>query len=295
MGHAPDSGDLVLPQRLPHPGRGVVMVGVKLEQQLAQQTLVVAHAGQRPLQIDTRQLRKADTVSVGRFPRSGDGFRGRLEPSAKHLEELVGLDGFGQVIVHSRLERFVAITGHGVGGHGDDGQIAETFVGADVPGCLESVHFRQLDVHQHQVVSVPAHRLDRLPAVSGDVHSQAEALQHGDGHLLVDLVVFHQENLAIQLFPFPFGLVRPSLPGGCGRTHQDVGNGLEEHRGAHRLDEEGVHLLLPRTVHDLLSPVGGDHDDGRHLFQPRVTADQARGFDAIQAGHLPVDQDQVTG
>jgi hypothetical protein len=49
--------------------------------------------------------------------RAGAGFGG---PSGKDCEELVGVDGFDEVVVHAGVEAALLVFGESTGGHGDD-------------------------------------------------------------------------------------------------------------------------------------------------------------------------------
>lgn len=62
--------------------------------------------------------RGRDSAGRGRdLVRVGAGFGG---PSGEGGAELVGVDGFGEVVVHAGVEAALFVLGEGSGGHGDD-------------------------------------------------------------------------------------------------------------------------------------------------------------------------------
>ena len=74
------------------------------------------------------------------------------------------------VVVHARVQAGLAVGGHGVGRHGDDGQgLAGPARRGWRAWLLEAVHFGHLQVHQHQVkrVGLRAQRLQCQAAVVG--------------------------------------------------------------------------------------------------------------------------------
>ena len=84
-----------------------------------------------------------------------------------------------------------------MGGEGDDGQAVEGCVGADVGHGFQPAHHRHLQVHQHGAVGLRpggAQQVQRLLAVLGDVHPCTGGLQQFLGDLLVDVVVFGQQQ-----------------------------------------------------------------------------------------------------
>jgi hypothetical protein len=111
--------------------------------------------------------------------------------------EVFGEDGFGDVVVHAGFAALPALLGHCVGGHGDDGQMAEAGVLADLAGRLEAVHHRHLEVHQDEVEGVGPGGVEGVEGetpVVGHVHGGAQLLQQAAGDELVDVVVFDQQD-----------------------------------------------------------------------------------------------------
>ena len=57
------------------------------------------------------------------------------------------------MVVHARSQAGRAVRGHGVGGHGDDGQLAQAPPQVLANGACGGVaiHHRHLDVHQYHI------------------------------------------------------------------------------------------------------------------------------------------------
>ena len=164
-------------------------------------------------------------------------------PVADGVGELAAVDRLGDVVVHAGGQTLLRIALHGVGGHGDDRHVGPAAVQApDRGGRLEPVHLRHLDVHEDEIVGKIADRLDRFPAVGGDIDAVAQLGDQAGGDLLVDLIVLgHQDAQAA---------------GGHGRLSRGAGNGGpvfggpakqfrqpgQQRRVAQRLVKEAVHL-----------------------------------------------------
>ena len=103
-------------------------------------------------------------------------------------------DGFGEVVVHAGVEAAFAVAVHGVGGHGDDGELFPAVVGADGAGGFDTVEFGHLDVHEDEVVVAGGEGFEGLFAVGGDVDDVAAFAEDGGDDLLVDEVVFGEED-----------------------------------------------------------------------------------------------------
>jgi hypothetical protein len=85
------------------------------------------------------------------------------EPGSEHASQILYRDGFGDVVVHARLE--TAITGsiESLGGHGNDGDTPICTVElADQRGSFISVHFGHLAIHEHHVVREQAQQFHTL-------------------------------------------------------------------------------------------------------------------------------------
>ena len=126
--------------------------------------------------------------------------KGLFEILLDHLQQLLRPEWFAEIIRHAGLQAVLAVSFQHVGGQGDDGNLSAL---ADHPFRLqfpngpcrfETVHFRHLAIHEHQIVRLIAERLHRLTAVPHNVEFIAKALQDLRGHLLVDGIVLSQQN-----------------------------------------------------------------------------------------------------
>ena len=133
---------------------------------------------------------------------------------------------------------------------------------------------------------------DRLQSVVGDMHFRPMALHQFDGELLVDRIVFDQQN---------------PQSGKIGCQHRLL---LQRRKGrfisrqpldqvAQRFGEHGLGHEMPgaqflgRTVNDLRIVGGHDHRQGRLGADARLERSQHSG--AVKPRHDPVDQQQVIG
>ena len=57
---------------------------------------------------------------------------------------------------------------------------------------FQAVHFRHHHVHENQIIRLPVKRVERFPAVGGQVRLVAQLLQDAHGNLLIDGVVVAQ-------------------------------------------------------------------------------------------------------
>ena len=67
-------------------------------------------------------------------------------------------------------------------------------VAAYFTGGFDAVHHRHLHVHQHQIVEMLADHLHGDFSVGGDGNRDSRFLQQFPGHLLIQLVVLHQQH-----------------------------------------------------------------------------------------------------
>lgn len=95
---------------------------------------------------------------------------GGFEVASDGGEHCIGVDGFGDVIIHAGGDAAVAFFCGGVGGHGDDGERVEAFFRADFGSGLVAVHLGHLEVHEDEVegVGVGLEGLDGLETIIGD-------------------------------------------------------------------------------------------------------------------------------
>ena len=102
------------------------------------------------------------------------------------------------MVVHAGAQAGLAVLRHRIGGQCDDGQaLARRLLArADLPGRLESVHLGHVAIHQDEVEVALRVGIQRFAAVVDHRHAVALDLQDAERNLLVDEVVFHQQDLA---------------------------------------------------------------------------------------------------
>ena len=120
-------------------------------------------------------------------------------PLGQGAPQSIGFDRFGHKAVHAGGGAAVAVYLHGVGGHGQDGHGVELAVLADGAGGGQAVHHRHLHVHQHHVIGhigrAGTHHVHRDLAVVGHVHAEPGIGQQLARDLLVEQVVFDQQDV----------------------------------------------------------------------------------------------------
>ena len=226
------------------------------------------------------------------------GHRRPAGQSQQHGHQVVQVEGLADVIVHADCQARFAVGGHGVGGHGDDGQGELPQILADAGGGGVAVHHRHLQVHQHDVESRVGggHGLDRQQAVVGNLHLGTFVLEQFARHLLVVGVVFHHQQT--QTRQALSGRRRRQAQAGRGvGVSARIDDGVVEHRRRDRFDQIAVHqrLFLVAALRKHLAAMGCDHDQRRHLACLQRLTDQRAGLQAVQARHLPVDEDRIEG
>src|SRR5215212_6506591 len=87
--------------------------------------------------------------------------------AVEKLDELVKVDGLGDVLVAAGGERLGVEVGRVVRGDGDDGHAARVLLRAYAPGRGQAVELRQAQIHQNDVRVVAGGALDGLIAVDG--------------------------------------------------------------------------------------------------------------------------------
>ena len=119
------------------------------------------------------------------------------QPFQDHHIQFVGIDRFGQEVIHPGIQAQRLILGEGIGCHGDNRQFSVFRHGADAAGGLQAIHHRHLHVHQYQIVAPFLQALDGLTTVLGDIDRKAEHFtQQFDRHFLIHPVVFGDQNPA---------------------------------------------------------------------------------------------------
>ncbi|EXI88900.1 MAG: hypothetical protein AW11_02003 [Candidatus Accumulibacter regalis] len=110
---------------------------------------------------------------------------------------MLAVDRLGQIIVHAGGEAAFPVTVHGVGGHRDDrlSPLASGHFGrADPARCFEPVHDRHHHVHQHDVEAFATQPINGGLAVLHQCDAVTPAFEQPDRQLLVDGVVFDEQN-----------------------------------------------------------------------------------------------------
>ena len=100
-------------------------------------------------------------------------------------------------MIGAGLERHQAMFVHGDGGeHGDRGRRGAGLAlePANLPRRRQPVQPRHLHVHQHEIESPRAERLDRLLAVAGHGQADAQWAQEQLDHALIGRMVFGHQN-----------------------------------------------------------------------------------------------------
>ena len=120
------------------------------------------------------------------------------DPPAKSFVENDRVNWLGDVVIHSGGKAPLPFLLHGMGGHGDDWQAFRTKILSNAPRCLQAVHLRHLNVHQHRVIAgtiALQHLCHGFASVHGKFNLHADLGQEFYRDLLIDLVVFGQKNL----------------------------------------------------------------------------------------------------
>ena len=111
----------------------------------------------------------------------------------------IAIDWFGDKGVHADLQAAVAVGFHGIGCHGNDGEFMRGIALAQQARRSHAVHHGHLHVHEHDIkrqakLLLLCHSIQRNLAVVGNMHLKADAAEHFVGDLLVDVVIFHQQD-----------------------------------------------------------------------------------------------------
>ncbi len=114
----------------------------------------------------------------------------------QHGSQDCSAHGFGEVVVHARVEALLAIAADGGRGHGDDEHVADGGIGvlADEFRGVVAVEDGHLDVHEDEVEGLvfegaAAEGFHGLEAVAVGFGFEAQLCDEGDGDFLVDGVV----------------------------------------------------------------------------------------------------------
>src|SRR5579875_1783457 len=136
---------------------------------------------------------------------------------------MLNVQGLGDVTVHSSGEAAFFVAAHGVGGHGDDGNVlaSEALVAANGSGGFESVQygFARLD------------RLDGVPSLFEQAH----------GESAIDRVVFGDQDFQVvaSFTERMAGQQSARLAAAGGGLAHYAANRVQQIRGSDRLGEVG--------------------------------------------------------
>jgi len=171
------------------------------------------------------------------------------------------------VLVHAAGEATLALFHGRVGGHGDDGQCLEASVGSEPGGRLVAVHFRHLEIHQHQVergwLRSAGQDLNGFASVVRYLHRGPLTFKQLGSDLLVDLVILGQKDpRAAQSGR------RGAFGGDTGLTilvGEHIYEGIHDHGFSYRFDEESVEIQAFGFFPDFFASERGDEDNVRRV------------------------------
>ena len=114
--------------------------------------------------------------------------------------------GLGDVPIHARFETPLPVALHGMGCHGDDGDVtAGRFLPFTNGGRgLEAIHFRHLHVHQDDVEGFSLPGSQSLFPVACHDNRVTPLGERANGKLLINRIILRQKN--VQLPPFLAGV-----------------------------------------------------------------------------------------
>ena len=103
---------------------------------------------------------------------------------------------FADVIVHARFKALLAVATHRAGRHGYDRRMMPRIPLARPQNARrrEPVHFRHVDVHQHQVHRGPFQFLECFETRRRDINAMPIAFKRADYQTLVHRVVLGEQN-----------------------------------------------------------------------------------------------------
>jgi hypothetical protein len=122
-----------------------------------------------------------------------------VSPFFEHIGQLVEVDGFAEVIVHTGGQAVLAVFAGGVGRYRDDNGLC-AFVSTDEACGFEAVHFGHLDIHEYEVVAILLELFEDFFSIGGHAWIITHFIEDDEGQLLVDGVVLGQED-AERIFP----------------------------------------------------------------------------------------------
>src|SRR3990172_1625575 len=95
------------------------------------------------------------------------------------LEQLLGAEGFGDVVIHfGDMQPQHLVDGLGLGGDHNDWDLAQLFVGLDTLIDFPAVHVRHHQIEQDQVGAFAAYRLQPFSPAVGAHHGESPATEN---------------------------------------------------------------------------------------------------------------------
>ena len=116
-----------------------------------------------------------------------------IQPLQQHRVKVFGHNGLTYESVHSGGKTLVAIFGKRIGGHGDNGNGTLRRHRPNESGCIQTIQFRHLHVHQDQIERLARfNAVNRLAAILGNNRIHPHIFEHTQHHVLVGEIVFRQ-------------------------------------------------------------------------------------------------------
>ena len=102
------------------------------------------------------------------------------------------------MIVHTCVEAALTLLLQGVCRHRDDRNLLEPWIAAEQLGSGDAIHFRHLQIHEHNVKANQLFALrqnfHRLSAMTSEGDDRTSALQDFGRDLLIYLIIFDQQH-----------------------------------------------------------------------------------------------------
>jgi len=135
----------------------------------------------------------------------------------EHLGQVLRLKGLGDIAVHAGDQTHFPVFTHGMGGHGDDWEMAAAqpiaelpkqllgqihlqrqplFQSADDFGGGQAVHQWHLHIHKDKIEGLTTQNPQGVQAVGSSGHPMV-LFQHHRGNITVDLVIVHHEDAQV--------------------------------------------------------------------------------------------------
>ena len=132
---------------------------------------------------------------IGGAPAQRRDFAVGQQPG-EFAQQLIEVDGFGDVGVAAGFQRRGAVTGQRIGRNRQDRQ-GQAFAAQDAGG-FQAVEVRHVNVHQNGVVVAGRRPGNGFATIFGDLHLRAGPLQELQRQLLVDGIVLGDQQSSTQ-------------------------------------------------------------------------------------------------